>query len=110
MHGNQTRCFCFVRDTIEALARLQNCPAARGEIFNVGGTEEISIVNLAKLVIETLGSKSPVEFVSYDAAYSPGFEDMRRRKPVIEKLVRTTGFRPDTTLREIVQITSTGRL
>src|SRR5262245_4647346 len=61
--GRQTRCFCDVRDTVEALMRLQNTPAARGEIFNVGGTEEISIHELAKLVIETLGSKSAIEFV-----------------------------------------------
>ena len=104
--GKQTRCFCFVRDTVEALVRLQNCPAARGEIFNVGGTEEICITDLAKLVIGTLGSKSEIEFVSYDDAYLPGFEDMRRRKPVIEKLVRTTGFRPETTLREIIRLTA----
>ena len=102
--GKQTRCFCFVRDTIEALVRLQYCAAARGEIFNVGGTEEICITDLAKLVIETLGSKSEIEFVSYDAAYSPGFEDMRRRKPMIEKLVQTIGFRPETTLREIIRL------
>ncbi len=108
--GKQTRCFCFVRDTIEALVRLQSCPSASGEIFNVGGTEEISIVDLAKLVIETLGSQSEIEFVSYDAAYSPGFEDMRRRKPMVEKLVRSIGFRPETTLREIIQITSAGKL
>ena len=104
--GKQTRCFCFVRDTIEALARLQSCPSARGEIFNVGGTEEISIVDLAKLVIETLGSKSEIEFVSYDAAYSPGFEDMRRRKPMIEKLARTIGFRAETALGKIIQLTA----
>jgi len=103
--GKQTRCFCFVHDTVEALVRLQNCPAARGEIFNVGGTEEVSIAELAKLVIETLRSKSKIQFVPYDEAYSPGFEDMMRRKPVVEKLARTIGFKPATTLREIIRQT-----
>ena len=84
--GRQTRCFCHVQDTVEALVRLQDCPAARGEVFNVGGTEEISILDLARQVVETLNSKSAIELVSYNAAYAPGFEDMRRRKPVVDKL------------------------
>jgi UDP-glucose 4-epimerase len=100
--GLQTRCFCFVRDTVEALVRLQNCPAARGEVFNVGGTEEVSILDLAKRVIEVLKSKSSIELVPYDDAYTPGFEDMRRRKPKVEKLAGATKFRPTTTLQEII--------
>jgi UDP-glucose 4-epimerase len=104
--GLQTRCFCHVLDTVEALVRLQNCPAAHGQVFNVGGTEEISILDLAKLVIETLGSKSAVELVPYAQAYAPGFDDMRRRKPVVEKLARTVGFQPATPLREIIRLTA----
>jgi len=104
--GQQTRCFCDVRDTVEALVRLQKAPAARGEIFNIGGTEEISILDLAKLVIETLGSKATIEFVPYAQAYAPGFDDMRRRKPLTEKLARVTGFTPATSLREIIQRTA----
>lgn len=104
--GQQSRCFCYVLDTVEALVRLQNSPAARGEVFNIGGTEEISILDLAKRVVETLGSKSPIEFVPYAEAYAPGFDDMRRRKPVVEKLERVTGFRPKTTLREIIEHTA----
>ena len=93
VHGDglQSRCFCFVRDTIEALIRLQDCAAARGQVFNVGGTEEISILDLAALVVQTLGSKSKIEFVPYDKAYTPGFEDMRRRKPRVEKLLADRG-------------------
>ena len=79
--GKQTRCFGFVHDVVEALVRLQNCEKARGEIFNIGGTEEISILELAKLVVETLGLKSKIELIPYDQAYAPGFDDMRRRKP-----------------------------
>ena len=100
--GLQSRCFCLVTDTVEALIRLQNCPAARGEVFNIGGAEEISIHDLARRVIETLGSKSVIESVPYAEAYAPGFDDMRRRKPNVEKLAATTGFRPATTLRDII--------
>ena len=104
--GRQTRCFCYVLDTVEALARLQNCPAARGQVCNVGSAEEISIRRLAELVIEILQSRSPIELVPYDKAYAAGFEDMMRRKPVLDKLARLTGFRPGTTLREIVAKTA----
>ena len=104
--GQQSRCFCYVLDTVEALVRLQNSPAARGEIFNIGGTEEISILDLAQRVIETLGSKSSIELLPYAQAYAPGFDDMRRRKPVVEKLERITGFRPKTSLREIIERTA----
>jgi UDP-glucose 4-epimerase len=104
--GRQTRCFCYVLDTVEALVRLQNCPAARGQVFNVGNTEEISIGELAQRVVEILGSKSAIEFVSYNEAYSPGFDDMRRRKPVVEKLFKATGFKPGTTLKEIIELTA----
>jgi len=104
--GKQTRCFCFVLDTVEALVRLQRCPEAQGQVFNIGSTEETTILALAQLVVDTLNSKSRVEFVSYNDAFAPGFDDMRRRKPVIDKLIRTTGFQPATTLREIVRLTA----
>ena len=103
--GQQTRCFCYVSDTVEAMIRLQNCLAARGGVFNVGSTEEISIEDLAGLVIRILDSKSAVELVPYNKAYAPGFDDMRRRKPVIEKLAKVTGFRPAISLKEIIQRT-----
>ena len=104
--GQQSRCLCYVRDTVEALVRLQNSPAARGEIFNIGGTEEVTMLELAKLVIETLDSRSTIELVPYAQAYAPGFDDMRRRKPLTEKLTRVTGFTPATALREIIQRTA----
>jgi UDP-glucose 4-epimerase len=105
-NGRQTRCFCFVHDTVEALVRLMNCPAARGEIFNVGTTREISIRALAEEVIATLASKSRIELVPYNQAYAPGFDDMLRRKPVVAKLARTVGFRPATPLRKIIEHTA----
>jgi UDP-glucose 4-epimerase len=104
--GRQSRCFCFVHDTVEALVRLKNCQEARGEIFNVGSTEEVSISELGKLVLKTLGSKSKIEFVPYEKAYAPGFDDMRRRKPRMEKLRRYVDFRPQTPLVEIIRQTA----
>jgi UDP-glucose 4-epimerase len=86
--------------------RLQATPAARGEIFNIGGTEEISMLELARRVVATLESPSPIELIPYDQAYAPGFDDMRRRKPLVEKLKRFVGFHPQTTLREIIRITA----
>jgi UDP-glucose 4-epimerase len=104
--GAQSRCFGFVHDVVEALVRLQKCEAARGEIFNIGGTEEVSILELAQFVVATLGSKSKIELIPYDQAYAPGFDDMRRRKPCVEKLERCVNFKPQTTLREIIRLTA----
>ncbi|MFN0067809.1 MAG: NAD-dependent epimerase/dehydratase family protein [Limisphaerales bacterium] len=104
--GAQTRCFCLVDDVVEALLRLAALPAAVGEVFNVGGDEEVTIRELAELVIAELKSSSRLELVPYDAAYAPGFEDMQRRRPSLEKLERATGFRPRTPLREIIRRTA----
>jgi UDP-glucose 4-epimerase len=106
--GSQTRCFCYVEDTVEALIRLQACPSARGQVFNVGSTEEVSIRDLARLVIGLLHSHSTIELVPYDKAYAPGFDDMRRRKPLLEKLEAAIGFRPATPLRRIIELTAAG--
>ena len=86
--------------------RLQQCAGARGEIFNIGGTEEISMLELAKLVVVVLGSRSKIELVPYDQAYAPGFDDMRRRKPLVEKLERFVSFKPQTPLRDIIRLTA----
>jgi UDP-glucose 4-epimerase len=100
--GKQSRCFCDVRDTVEALLRLIDTPRAVGEVVNVGNTEEVSIEALAHLVKERTGSSSPIEFIPYDQAYEPGFEDMMRRVPCVDKLHSLTGFRPATPLTEII--------
>ena len=104
--GNQKRCFCYVLDTVEALVRMQSCPIARGEVFNVGSTEEISIKGLAELVVEILGSKSQIELLPYSEAYAPGFEDMQRRLPVLQKLAEKVHFKPATSLRKIIELTA----
>lgn len=101
-NGKQSRCFCDVRDTVEALIRLMETPRAIGEVVNVGNTEEISIEALAHLVKQRTASNSPIEFIPYDQAYEPGFEDMMRRVPSIDKLHAITGFRPQTPLSEII--------
>ena len=69
-------------------------------------TEEITIHGLAELIVEVLKSKSAIEFIPYSEAYEPGFDDMRRRKPVVDKLEATVGFRPATPLREIIRLTA----
>ena len=100
--GKQSRCFCDVRDTVEALVRLIDTQHSIGEVVNVGNTEEVSIEELARLVKQRTGSESAIEFVPYDKAYEPGFEDMMRRVPCVDKLEALTGFRPRTPLTEII--------
>lgn len=104
--GEQTRCFCFVADTVEALLRLSRTPSAIGEVVNIGSTEEISIKGLAERVISQLSSQSTIQLKPYDAVYPAGFEDMLRRKPSVEKLERLTQFRPATTLEKIITATA----
>ena len=100
--GKQSRCFCHVRDSVEAVLRLIATPAAVGEVVNVGNTHEISIEDLARLVKQRSGSPSPIVHIPYDQAYEPGFEDMPRRVPALGKLKKLTGFAPATPLTEIV--------
>src|SRR5271155_59514 len=101
-NGKQSRCFCDVRDTVESLVRLMDTDKSIGEVVNVGNTEEVSIEQLAQLVKQRTGSNSAIEFVPYDKAYEPGFEDMMRRVPCVDKLEALTGFRPRTPLTEII--------
>jgi UDP-glucose 4-epimerase len=104
--GQQTRCFCFVNDTVEAFCRLERCDGAVGNVFNVGGTEEVTMLSLAQQVIRLLDSRSIMEMVPYDQAYAPGFEDMRRRRPLVAKLREYTGFAPGTSLEDIIRRTA----
>ncbi len=101
-NGKQSRCFCDVRDTVEGLIRLMDTGRSVGEVINVGNTEEITIEILAQRVKDRTGSSSPIEYVPYDKAYEPGFEDMMRRVPSVEKLQALTGFRPRISLDEII--------
>src|SRR5487761_968761 len=100
--GQQSRCFCDVRDTVEAIVRLVANDRAVGEVINIGSNEEVSIEQLAHLVKERTDSKSPITHIPYDQAYEAGFEDMPRRVPCLDKLERLTAFRPATSLSKIV--------
>lgn len=100
--GQQSRCFCDVSDATEAILRLVSTDRAVGEVVNIGNNHEVTIEELARLVKERTGSSSPIAFIPYDQAYEPGFEDMLRRVPSLEKLEGLTGFRPRTALPEIV--------
>ncbi len=102
--GDQSRCFCNVRDVVRALLLLAGTPAAVGEVFNVGSIEEVSILELAQKVRMLEGEQqSEIVFISYDEAYAPGFEDMQRRVPSIDKVTRFTGWRPQISLDETIQ-------
>jgi UDP-glucose 4-epimerase len=100
--GQQSRCFCDVRDAVESLLRLAATDKAIGEVVNVGNDQEVTIEALALLVKERTSSPSPVNYIPYDQAYEPGFEDMFRRVPCLDKLVQLTGFRPSVTLPEVI--------
>ncbi len=104
VHGDglQGRCFCHVSDVVEALARLMECPAARGEVINIGTTEEISILALAERVIERTGSVSKIRFIPYQKVYGDGFEDMRRRVPSLRKVYRLIGWQPLRSMNDII--------
>ena len=100
--GQQSRCFCDVRDSVEAMLRLVATSAAVGEVVNVGNNHEVTIESLAHLVKERTNSSSLIEFIPYDQAYELGFEDVLRRVPCVDKLERLTDFRPSTGLPEII--------
>ena len=101
--GKQTRCFGYVGDVVGALIKLVDHPDSVGQVFNIGSTEEISIVGLAEKVKELTGSKSEIVFMPYDEAYEEGFEDMPRRVPDISKVNQLVGFQPEMKLDGILQ-------
>ena len=100
--GTQRRVFCHVRDVTQVLAELMERDDVYGEVFNIGGSEEVSIAELAEVVIDLSDSESEVVTVPYDEAYEPGFEDMARRVPSNEKIWKYTGWQPRMSLQDIV--------
>ncbi|MER6947341.1 GDP-mannose 4,6-dehydratase [Nonomuraea sp. NPDC000554] len=100
--GTQTRCFAHVADVVDALLRLLDDEAAIGQTFNIGSADEVSILELAKLVVDHTGSTSGIDFVPYHEAYQRGFEDMTRRVPDTTKLRELTGWAPRHNLDEIL--------
>lgn len=103
--GRQTRCFCNVVDTVRALIGLAGCPEAVGRVFNVGSTEEVSILNLARMILRLVHGpetnwQERITFIPYEEAYAAGFEDMRRRLPDISRIQATIGWQPQISLPE----------
>ncbi|HEY7120195.1 MAG TPA: GDP-mannose 4,6-dehydratase [Tepidisphaeraceae bacterium] len=101
--GTQSRCFCHVADTVGALIDLMNNPAAAGQVYNVGGDEEISMNALAQRVIDLTGSSSKIVHISYEQAYGQKFDDMMRRVPKLDKIRAAIGFNRKYNLDQIIK-------
>lgn len=101
--GRQTRCFCHVGDVVPALVALAEVVESLGEAYNLGGGFEVSIMDLARRIIELTGSTSQVRMVPYEQAYGPGYEDMRRRVPDNRKAAALVGFEPRADLDAIIE-------
>ena len=101
--GDQIRCFCHVKDTVRALLMVMDSHKAIGQVFNIGNNQQISIMDLAKKVIEITGSKSKIKKIPYSEAYAEGFEDMQRRVPDIFKINNVLGWSPEIGLEEIIR-------
>jgi nucleoside-diphosphate-sugar epimerase len=101
--GSQSRCFAYVGDVVKAIAKLSQEPRAVGQVFNLGNNVELTIKGLAELVIEVVGSRSPIVYIAYEQAYGPGFEDMPRRVPSLDKIAALIGYKPTLGPREIIE-------
>jgi UDP-glucose 4-epimerase len=101
--GDQIRCFCHVTDAVTALLLVMDSDKAVGQVFNVGNNSQISIMELAKKVIQITGSKSSIEKIAYEKAYPEGFEDMQRRVPDISKIKQVLGWEPEINLDQIIK-------
>ena len=100
--GTQTRCFCHVLDSVRALSALMDEEKTAGGVFNVGSTDRISIVDLAKRVIALTDSRSELIFVPYEEVYGQGIDEMFHRAPAIERIEAAVGWRPTRSLEQIV--------
>jgi nucleoside-diphosphate-sugar epimerase len=101
--GQQTRCFTDVLDVIGAVYKLSQHPAAVGQIYNIGSSEEVSIYQLAERILELTSSNAPIQLVPYEIAYARGFEDMQRRVPSLEKINRLIGYQPRFNLKDTLK-------
>ena len=117
MHGDgtQTRSFCHVADTVRALAGLMDATEISGEIFNVGSSERVRIIDLAERVRQATDSNSEISYVPYDQVYGQGIEDTLHREPATGKIREAIGWAPqrdlDTILRDVIEhMRSAGQL
>jgi UDP-glucose 4-epimerase len=101
--GEQIRCFCHVEDVIDALHKVIESELAVGEVYNIGSSEQISILQLAEKVISNLGSKSQITKTPYSEAYSAGFEDTLQRVPDLTKIKKDLGWSPKIGLDKIIE-------
>ena len=101
--GKQSRCFAYVGDVVQGLGKLIRTESAVGQIFNIGNDKEVTIEELAHRVRKITRSNSKIIYVPYDQAYEEGFEDMLRRVPSLEKIRKFIGYRPKTSLNEIIE-------
>lgn len=103
-NGLQTRCFCCVHDVLGAMVQLMNHPSAAGAVYNLGSDREITINDLADMIIRLCGSTSTKKYLSYEQAYGRPFDDMLRRVPCLERIARTVGYKPGYTLEQTLKI------
>ena len=101
--GDQIRCFCHVDDAVRALLNVMSSEKAIGQVFNIGNNQQISIMELARKIVEITNSKSQIIKVPYEEAYSEGFEDMQRRVPDISKIRNMLGWSPEIDLDQIIK-------
>jgi len=101
--GTQSRCFCDVRDVVSALPTLLARPACRGCVFNLGREEPITILDLARLVIRTLGSRSGIRMIPYEQAFAVGFDDLMVRQPDLARIREAIGFAPRISLEQTIR-------
>ena len=101
--GRQTRCFALVSEVVVAMTDLLECRPSLGKVVNLGSSEEVSILQLAKRIKTMTNSRSKIVFVPYDKAYEAGFEDMQRRVPDLSRARKLVGFRPKATLDDILK-------
>jgi UDP-glucose 4-epimerase len=100
--GQQSRCFSAVQDVVRGVLMLADCDAAKGEIFNIGTDEEVTVADLAARIKAKCGSRAAIECVPYEQIYGRSFEDMRRRVPDLSKIRRFVGYRPAVDLDELL--------
>ena len=103
--GQQSRCFSAVHDVVRGVLMLMDKSEAMGEVFNIGSDEEVTVFDLAQRIKRLCRSDSPLELVPYDHVYGQSYEDMRRRVPDLKKIRRYTGFRPQHSLEQLLEMT-----
>jgi UDP-glucose 4-epimerase len=101
--GKQSRCFGDARDVVQALIGLAAQHPVKDRIFNVGSSEEVSILQLAERILKLTGSRSAIRLVPFDEAYAPGFEDMQRRVPDGSRIQKLIGWQPTRSLDDILR-------